>query len=412
MSWNKQWAAVLVALTMVATGIAQIANGQQQPPAPASPPAAPSVKAPDTAQPAEAEKEKVDPFEVPDGTPEQLIEYVQGLRNVRPESLDPDTVQQFRKRLLGAVLQAAEKILAQEAPEQIAMEALQLKVAALSALESLGDAQAAAALASLPADLEKQGKAKLAATAQTMLLTQRLQAAFGQPAEKLPALVDQIEKHLAKVSVGREEARLAMLTGRLCEMTGQQELALQAYEHLGKILAANPEEQIAELGELMSGTARRLKLPGNPMQLEGTTIGGKPLDWSQYKGKVVLVMFWATWCGPCRRELPEVLDNYQAYHERGFDVVGISVDRDKEALDTFLAEQKLPWTVVFDNAAGKKGMAFRYGVMSIPQTILVGRDGKVISTEVRGNELRKHLEKLIGPVESTESPASGPAQEG
>lgn len=399
MRWSKPLVAVLAVLTAAAMGSARGAYGQQQPQAVAPPPASPGAGA-------ETEPSKADPFQVPDGTPEQLLEYALGLRSVRPESADPAALEDFRKRLFGAVLQSADKILAQQAPEQIALEAVQLKVAALVGLASSGDTQAAAALASLPADLEKAGKATLAARARTLLLMHQVQqAAFGRQ-ENPPELVDQVAKHLAAVALGPAEVQLAMLTAQLYERTGQRQSALRAYSEFGKLLAASPDERIAELGQMMSGTARRLDLPGNALELEGTTVDGATFNWSHYKGKVVLVMFWATWCGPCRRELPVVLENYQAYHERGFDVVGISVDDDKASLDSFLGEQKLPWTVVFDKAAGKAGMALRYGVFAIPQTILVGRDGKVIATDVRGRELRSQLENLIGPAETPPSPST------
>jgi len=404
MNRTKYWMVLGAIAALVSMATVAFATEQQ---GGSSPPAAPFSSPPALTEPAQAEQAKTDPFQVPDGTPEQLLEYIQSLRTVRPEALDPDSLDRFRKKLLGAVLEAAEKILAQQAPEKIALEAVQLKIAALAGLAATGDQKAAAALKTFPADLEKAGKPKLATRATTLLLLRQLEEAMAAPAEKLPALVDQVAKHLGKGTIGRAEVQLAMLTSRLCEATGQQQLALRAYTEFGKLFSANSDEQIARIGNLMSGTARRLGLPGKTIELEGTTTAGDPFDWSKYKGKVVLVMFWATWCGPCRQELPVVLENYQTYHDRGFDVVGISVDEDREALDNFLAEQKLPWTVVFDNAAGQDSMANRYGVFAIPQSILVGRDGKVISVEVRGAELRKQLEELIGPAEPNASkPAS------
>ena len=85
----------------------------------------------------------------------------------------------------------------------------------------------------------------------------------------------------------------------------------------------------------------RLGLVGKPLTLEGTTVEGKPFDWAKYKGKIVLVDFWATWCGPCRK-LVNIEKNYEAYHGRGFDVVGISVDRDRGELDKYLKETSTP----------------------------------------------------------------------
>jgi thiol-disulfide isomerase/thioredoxin len=138
-------------------------------------------------------------------------------------------------------------------------------------------------------------------------------------------------------------------------------------------------------------------LVGKPFALAGLTAAGRPLDTSQFKDKVVLVDFWATWCGPCRAEIPNVLANYQKHHNDGFDVIAVSVDQDMDALKTFLAAEQPPWTVVIDNYPGNKNvMAERYGIRAIPAFVLVGKDGKVAAVNCRGELLGKQLERLFG----------------
>ena len=113
--------------------------------------------------------------------------------------------------------------------------------------------------------------------------------------------------------------------------------------------------------------------------------------------------FWATWCGSCRAELPNVRQNYETYHDRGFEIVGVSLDSDREALEEFLADEQIPWANLFaegETGGWKHPLAVKYGVQAIPAAFLVDRDGKVIAQDVRGAELGKQLEKLLAMGEN------------
>jgi thiol-disulfide isomerase/thioredoxin len=115
---------------------------------------------------------------------------------------------------------------------------------------------------------------------------------------------------------------------------------------------------------------------------------GQPLSVGQFKGKVVLVDFWATWCPPCRAELPGVVELYKKYHAQGLEIVGVSLDSDRKQLADFLKDQEgMTWPQYIDGEGETNKLAAKYGVSSIPFTILVAADGKIIGKDMDSEDL-------------------------
>jgi thiol-disulfide isomerase/thioredoxin len=134
------------------------------------------------------------------------------------------------------------------------------------------------------------------------------------------------------------------------------------------------------------------KLKDQPISITGLTLAGTPVSLEKYKGKVVLIDFWATWCGPCRAEIPNILANYQKYHSAGFEVIAISVDSDLDELVSFVKDENPPWIVLADNhPKNREAMANKFGISGIPAFILVGPDGKVLDIDCRGEKLGQRL---------------------
>lgn len=137
--------------------------------------------------------------------------------------------------------------------------------------------------------------------------------------------------------------------------------------------------------------------PGLPFpDFSVTDLAGNPLSVGALKGKVVLVDFWATWCGPCVNELPNVIATYKKHHGEGFEIIGVSLDSDRSKLDAFLkAQDGMTWAQYFDGQGWKNKLAAKYGVQSIPFTVLVGKDGKIIGTGLRGERLESAVVEAI-----------------
>ena len=126
-----------------------------------------------------------------------------------------------------------------------------------------------------------------------------------------------------------------------------------------------------------------------------TDLDGKPLSVASYKGKVVMIDFWATWCGPCIQELPNLMKAYEKYHGKGFEIIGISLDNEKEKLTTFIKEKNMTWPQYFDGKGWQSDLAAKYGVNSIPATYLLDKEGKIIAKGLRGDALEKALEPIL-----------------
>lgn len=134
---------------------------------------------------------------------------------------------------------------------------------------------------------------------------------------------------------------------------------------------------------------------------------GKPLKLSSLKGKVVLIDFWASWCAPCRAELPTVVANYKKYKDKGFDIFSVSLDQDKNAWVNAIQKDGLTWTNhVSDLLQWQSPIKELYRIKSIPKTVLLDKEGKILDRDLRGEALTKKLDQLFA-----EAPATNPGKQ-
>jgi thiol-disulfide isomerase/thioredoxin len=307
--------------------------------------------------------ETVDRYAVPEGDAAALLKFIDDLRAFHPATLDE--AREHRQKSQAALQTAAEKVLT----------------------------------------IEKDPKSEAYQKAKSLVLQLRIHSLSAAAPEEQKRFLGEVKEWLAqKGELVPSDLGLAFMTATTLQQSADKDLAVDALTSFGNLFKASKNEQFASYGDMMLGAVRRLNLLGNEMQIEGKTVDGKPFDWKSYRGKVVLVDFWATWCGPCVAELPNVKRNYELYKDKGFDVVAISLDRDRSALEAFLKEQQVPWVCLYeDSKNGQHPAAIYYGVMAIPTVILVDRDGKAVNLHARGEQLGAELARLLGPA--TPSPA-------
>jgi thiol-disulfide isomerase/thioredoxin len=145
--------------------------------------------------------------------------------------------------------------------------------------------------------------------------------------------------------------------------------------------SAAPEE----LKDAAAEQLKKLDGIGKPIGIQFTAVDGRQVDVQKLKGKVVLVDFWATWCGPCVRALPDVKAAYDKYHSQGLEIVGISLDKEKDALTKFVAENDMQWPQYFDGLYWQNKLARQFGIESIPTMWLLDKHGLLRDIDAHSN---------------------------
>ena len=168
---------------------------------------------------------------------------------------------------------------------------------------------------------------------------------------------------------------------------------------VSELLAAVPaqfiSERVTKLKEVYDGKAQTAV--GQPLKdITAATPDGGQLSVSEVAAgaKVLMIDFWASWCGPCRQEMPNVKAAYDKFHAQGFDIIGVSLDQDETAWKDALKELGMKWPQISDLKGWECEGAAAYGVRAIPATVLV-KDGKIVARDVRGEELSKKVEELL-----------------
>jgi thiol-disulfide isomerase/thioredoxin len=334
--------------------------------------------------------EKTNPYLARKGmNPTQLVSYILKME-------DKPTGLRKRPGFKEAIVDAADRVIQSDAPEKLVGIALEQKLRWMHVISMEDDAeekiQAMLKVARPHLDHPQEGVRQWS---EFIVLECEILDIDNIPLEKVTPLLNRLEEFFAEANLDDHHLRLASSAIHAVNRI-DVESREEFFQSFGKSFQKSTSRKLASYGKKIAGSksdSAMTELIGKTLDIRGQTGLGTPIDWESYRGQFVLIDFWATWCGPCMRAAPDIRALYERHHERGFDVVGINLDRDPDALTKYLDKENPPWVNVI--AEDAKKISEELGIHAIPALLLVDKEGKVIAVSHSISEIAAALKKAL-----------------
>jgi thiol-disulfide isomerase/thioredoxin len=304
-----------------------------------------------------------------------------------------------------SIVAAAEQGVQATKSDEEVLSRVDLSVEALRLIGELGGENADTLAGQLLDDVQKSGSPAVKEVIVRMRLAREMQRWSQLTRSEREKAIARFVSDVKQEGLTPSHADLVMRMSDNLEMSNQRELAKAAIEPLLPLFQNSTEPSVQRRAPLMEGIVRRMDLIGKPFELEGTMLDGAEFDWASYRGKVVLIDFFANWCGVCREEVPTILQAYRAFHDKGFEVVGVSLDRSPALAEAYRKQTGFQFPTLFSSnpqaMEWKSPLAVKYGITALPRAILVDQEGNVVDTFARGPRLGQLLGDLLGAGRAT-----------
>lgn len=322
--------------------------------------------------------------------------YIEKLNRIRPKERSRESM----TSLVEALSARIDELLAKPIDGEAAREAVGFRFALFGIAQQLGVPGVSETKTKWIASLGTDKRPEIALMGRGLSLLESTQtpAIATGDREAWEKLLNATDSLLAETNASPFAANITMQISEMSEMAAPADIAAKAHASFAKRFAESDADNVRQAAPVLAGVGRKLGLPGSKMEITGTTLEGEPFDLSQLEGKVVLVEFWASWCGECVKTFPALTKLYQKHHDAGFEVVGVNIDETKSLWTEYLDSNPLPWMHVQNLGSGETNRhpnADRYGVNAIPFMVLIGRDGRVIETNVVVQELDTLVPKAL-----------------